>query len=165
MSQAGVMRTTELYKKLTVALVGIGSAELTDDNIEYRLRYFSAVELRKLQAQGVVGDHCVFFDINGKVCGDKINAKRIGITYEEMLKVRRRIAVAIGHSKIKAILGAARAGLFNEFVTDERDSRRFLILLRAGLEKVPGSVASKSAKSKKYLLRGNLWIKFLKRVM
>jgi DNA-binding transcriptional regulator LsrR (DeoR family) len=36
-----------------------------------------------------------------------------------MLKVKRRIAVAIGNKKAKAILGAARAGLFNELVTNE----------------------------------------------
>jgi len=129
MSQAEVRRTTEFFERLTVALVGIGSAELTEDNIEYRLRYFSGAELRKLQTEGVVGDHCAFFDINGKICGDKINEKRICITYKQMRKVPRRLAVAIGEKKAKAILGAARASLVNELVTDETTAEAILSLL------------------------------------
>jgi DNA-binding transcriptional regulator LsrR (DeoR family) len=140
MSQIGVRRTTEYYERLTVALVGIGSVALTKDNYEYRLRYFSAAEIRKLQKQGVVGDHCVFFDINGKIRGEEINAKRIGITYKQMVKVPRRIAVAIGNKKSKAILGAARAGLFNELVTDEKTAETILSLLKGNdSREAPGS--------------------------
>jgi deoxyribonucleoside regulator len=129
MSQVGVRRTAEYYNLLTAVLVGIGTVELTEDNIEYRLRYFSGVELRRLRSQGAVGDHCVFFDIKGKVCGDAINAKRIGIAYEQLIRVPRRIAVAIGRHKAKAILGAARAGLLNELVTDVTTTEAVLKLL------------------------------------
>ena len=87
MSQAGVRQTTQYYDRLTVALVGLGSIEHTDDNMEYRLGYFTDAEFRKLKGQAAVGDHCVFFDINGKICGERINAKRIGIDYRQLMKI------------------------------------------------------------------------------
>jgi deoxyribonucleoside regulator len=129
MAQGGVRQTTRYYDKLTVALVGLGLVELTDDNMEYRLGYFTEAEFRRLKAEGAVGDHCVFFDINGKICGERINAKRIGIDHRQLMKVPRRITVASGRWKPKAIVGAARAGLFNEMVTDETTAREVLRLL------------------------------------
>lgn len=129
MSQAGVRQTTQYYDRLTVALVGLGLVELTEDNMEYRLGYFTKAEFRKLKAEGAVGDHCVFFDITGKVCGERINAKRIGIDHRQLLKVPRRITAATGRWKPRAIVGAARAGLFNELVTDETTAREILRLV------------------------------------
>lgn len=126
MSQAGVRQTTQYYDRLTVVLVGLGLVELTEDNMEYRLGYFTEAEFRRLTSEGAVGDHCVFFDIDGKICGEKINAKRIGIDHRRLMKVARRITVATGRWKTKAIIGAARAGLFTELVTDESTARGVL---------------------------------------
>ena len=133
MAQAGVRQTTQYYDRLTVALVGLGLVELTEDNMEYRLGYFTEAEFRKLKGQAAVGDHCVFFDINGKICGERINAKRIGIDYKQLMKIPRRITAAMGRWKPKAIVGAARAGLFNELVTDETAAKEVLELLAEGV--------------------------------
>jgi deoxyribonucleoside regulator len=129
MSQAGVRQTTQYYDRLTVALAGLGSVELTEDNMEYRLGYFTEAEFRKLKGQAAVGDHCVFFDINGKICGERINAKRVGIDYRQLMKIPRRITAATGPLKPKVIIGAARAGLFNELVTDETTAQEVLRLI------------------------------------
>jgi deoxyribonucleoside regulator len=133
MSQAGVRQTTQYYDRLTVALVGLGLVEITEENMEYRLGYFTEAEFRKLKGQAAVGDHCVFFDIKGRICGERINAKRIGIDYKQFMKTPRRITAAAGRWKPKAIIGAARAGLFNELVTDETAAKEVLTLLSEGV--------------------------------
>jgi DNA-binding transcriptional regulator LsrR (DeoR family) len=126
MAQPGVRQTARYYDRLTVALVGLGLVELTEENMEYRLGYFTEAEFRRLKAEGAVGDHCVFFDIDGKIRGEKINAKRIGIDHRQLMKVPRRITAAAGRWKQQAIIGGARAGLFNELVTDETTAREVL---------------------------------------
>lgn len=130
MAQPGVRQTARYYDRLTVALVGLGLVELTEENMEYRLGYFTEAEFRRLKAEGAVGDHCVFFDIDGKIRGEKINAKRIGIDYRQLMKVPRRITAAAGRWKQQAIIGGARAGLFNELVTDETTAREVLAQVR-----------------------------------
>jgi len=40
------------------------------------------------------------------------------VTPEQLARIRRRIAVAVGIRKVDAILGAARSGLIDVLVTD-----------------------------------------------
>lgn len=118
MSQANIKRTCAFYDKINVALCGIGTLIPIKDNIQYQLGYLSNQDVQNLKDEEAVGDNLVFYDVNGKICGQQLDSKRIGISQEQFKKVDRRIGIAIGENKINAIIGAARAGLTNELITD-----------------------------------------------
>ena len=58
------------------------------------------------------------FDAGGIAIPTRRSARLLGISREQLARVRWRIGVAVGTRKTEAIVGAARSGLVNVLVTD-----------------------------------------------
>ncbi len=113
-----VRKTIEQFSRITTALVGIGAVEpsklLADSG-----NIFTASELAELAALGAAGDICLhFFDASGKAVESSFGGRVIGITPEQLRRVRRVVAVAGGARKIRALQGAMRSGLVGVLITD-----------------------------------------------
>ena len=126
MSDASVREVTDLWSRLTVALVGIGSL----DPSPLARRSGNAMaesEQDELRALGAVGDVCFrYFDADGKSVPSKLDQRLIGITPAELKRIPRRIGVAGGTRKFSAIRAALRGGWVNVLITDLEMAERLL---------------------------------------
>jgi DNA-binding transcriptional regulator LsrR (DeoR family) len=106
------------FKSISLALVGIGAispAQL----IEASGNTFSPEELIVLEESGAVGDICLrFFDATGAPVITSLDERVIGITLEELRRVRRCVGIAGGPRKLAAIESALQGRLVNVLITD-----------------------------------------------
>ena len=108
----------ELFDKVTLALVGIGAVEpspllASSGNI------FSPEEQAMLRERGAVGDVLAhFFDSQGRPVNTLLDDRVIGMSLEQLRRVRRSVGVAGGQRKHEAIRGALKGGLINVLITD-----------------------------------------------
>jgi DNA-binding transcriptional regulator LsrR (DeoR family) len=79
----------------------------------------SILSLDQKTLEGSAGDVVArLFDLEGKRVPYAAEGRLLGITTEQLARIRRRIAVAVGIHKVDAIIGAARSGLIDVLVTD-----------------------------------------------
>jgi deoxyribonucleoside regulator len=124
-SQDG-QRVTREWSKLTVALIGIGAANIADETQILFSEYLDPETLNILKKERAVGDICVhFFDENGAPIENALKGV-IGIGLDQIRKINRVIAIAGGRDKARAILGALRGGYVNTLVTDEATAIRII---------------------------------------
>jgi DNA-binding transcriptional regulator LsrR (DeoR family) len=121
-----VNEATALFDQISVALVGIGSVEpsrllASSGNV------FSEGELSALRNQGAVGDVCLrFFDELGEPVDTPLNDRVIGMSLEQLKRVRRTVGIAGGERKFAAIRGAVRGGLVHVLITDDVTAKRLV---------------------------------------
>jgi DNA-binding transcriptional regulator LsrR (DeoR family) len=116
---AFVRETISLFDKITLALVGIGSVE-PSKLLASSGNVFSEAELASLTKQRAVGDVCLrFFDSVGNPVPTPLAQRVIGITPEQLRKVRRTVGIAGGTRKSAAILAALRGGWITVLITDK----------------------------------------------
>jgi DNA-binding transcriptional regulator LsrR (DeoR family) len=121
-----VVEVTELWPKLTDALVGIGSLE-PSPLLQRSGNAIAEADQRELRDLGAVGDVCFrFFDAAGNPVKSTLDQRLIGISRTELVKIPRRIGVAGGDRKFSAIRGALRGGLVNVLITDLELARRLV---------------------------------------
>jgi DNA-binding transcriptional regulator LsrR (DeoR family) len=114
-----VRETFELFDKITLALVGIGSVE-PSALVASSGNSFSSEELGTIQQNGVVGDICLrFYDANGREVKEPLGNRVIGIDLERLSRIRTTIGIAGGKRKFAAILAGLRGKWINTLVTDQ----------------------------------------------
>jgi len=121
-----VASTIEMFPKITLCLVGIGSVE-PSDMLASSGNVFSNEELDHLCQLGAVGDVCMrFFDADGNPVKNATSDRVIGMDLEQLRQVRRCVGVAGGERKIAAIRGALRGGYINVLITDINTAKALL---------------------------------------
>jgi DNA-binding transcriptional regulator LsrR (DeoR family) len=124
-----VRLASDLFPKITLALVGIGSMEPSPFLVNSG-NSFSPAERRQIYRQGAVGDLCLrFFDRLGKPIKSTLNSRVIGIELETLKQVERVVGIAGGLEKTPAILAALWSQRINVLITDRKTAER---LLKAG---------------------------------
>jgi DNA-binding transcriptional regulator LsrR (DeoR family) len=121
-----VADTLELAGRADVALVGIGVFE-SGSTLLAGGKTLTDREFEDLKSHGVVGDIALqFFDDEGRHVDHPINRRIVGTGMEQIKAIGRRIGVAGGAEKVRAILAALRGGLINVLVTDSYTAVRLL---------------------------------------
>ena len=121
-----VQQALDLFKSVTVALVGIGAVEpskllATSGNV------FSPHELKQLSRRGAVGDICLrFFDGRGDPVITPLNDRVISMELEALRRVPRVVGIAGGRRKTAAIAGALAGRWINMLITDRATAERLL---------------------------------------
>jgi DNA-binding transcriptional regulator LsrR (DeoR family) len=121
-----VLEALDLFKTVTVALVGIGAVEpskllATSGNV------FSPHELQQLSRRGAVGDICLrFFDAHGQAVSTPLNDRVISMELEALRRVPRVVGIAGGRRKTAAIRGALAGRWINVLITDRLTAERLL---------------------------------------
>lgn len=114
------------WRALTMALVGIGSLEPS----ELLQRSGNAVDpgdQESLLAAGAVGDVCQrFFDADGRLVAGDVDARVVGIAVEDYRAIPRRVGLAGGTRKRRAIRAAIEGGWVNVVVTDLATARELV---------------------------------------
>lgn len=116
--------TTDLFARLTIALVGIGSWRPPSSAL---FSEFTAAERDELLARGATADVCTFvFDADGAFIDTAAHARAVGITLDEFRAIPEVIGVAGGREKADAIAAVLRSGVISTLVTDSETARRVL---------------------------------------
>ena len=118
-----------------LAITGIGS--LQDDYFSFlRAGLLSRSSIGDLRGEGVVGEMCGhFFDVQGRYEPFEINQRILGLELQDLRRITFSIAVAHGHQKALAILGALRGQFCKVLATDDSTAR--MILSAADQEIIP----------------------------
>lgn len=113
-----VQAALKLMDQVDVALVGVGPADFHGP-LESGDNFFTDEQLAEVRAQGAVGQiHQRFIDANGNAVTTPLNDLVVGITLEQLRKVRRKIVVAGGAAKHAAIAAALTGKWIDVLVTD-----------------------------------------------
>jgi DNA-binding transcriptional regulator LsrR (DeoR family) len=115
-----VRETMELFDRITVALLAIGSVEPSPWLIGSG-NTFSMEELQSLEENAAVGNICLrFYTANGEEIRDAAGSNRVfGLELERLKSIPMAVGVACGKRKRQAILGALRGRWINVLVTDQ----------------------------------------------
>ncbi len=129
LAESSVKPVVEAWRKLDVAVVGIGRrldpSYLADYLQDEPLQHESLV-------RSSVSDVCShYFAADGTVLGEEHDARLIAASRDELKRVPLTIGVAGGPDKVVGIVGAARAGLVNALVTDEETANSCLQIVKA----------------------------------
>lgn len=114
------------WDRLTVALVGIGSAEPSELLVSSGNTLPDA-DLARLAELGAVGDVCLnFFDGAGALVESDLVGRILGIDEPTLKAIPRRIGVAGGRRKVAAIRAALLGGWCDVLITDSVTAQSLL---------------------------------------
>ncbi|MFP3041931.1 sugar-binding transcriptional regulator [Treponema primitia] len=126
LSEPGICETIDKTKALDLALVGL-SSDQPEDSALVRAGFLSPAEALKIYDAGSCGHLCGYhYDSKGKFMDIPINRRVVGIETETFLQIPRRIGIACGRQKFKAILAALRGSLVTDLFTDETTALQIL---------------------------------------
>lgn len=126
LSDPYVRETMDLFSKITLAIVGIGTIE-PSRMLAGSGNVFSTGELSDLKEARAIGDISLrFFDKEGRTVKTPLDNRVIGMNMEELAKVDRVIGLAGGQAKTEAIIGALKSGVMSVLITDKFTAARIL---------------------------------------
>ena len=116
-----------LFNKISLALVGIGSIDIFSPLIEKSGNILPKKEMNRLISKGAVGDIGLqFFDIKGQKIDISDKYKVIGMTLKQLKKTNNVLAVAGGNHKVNAIIGALNTSVINTLITDPNTAKEII---------------------------------------
>jgi DNA-binding transcriptional regulator LsrR (DeoR family) len=122
-SIASVLRA---WEDLTVAVVGVGSLE-PSTLLRQSGNAIAEEEGRRLRELGAIGDVCMrFFNADGQHLASDLDDRVLGISADMLKKVPRRVGVAGGERKWRAIRAAAEGGWLSVLITDQATATHLL---------------------------------------
>ncbi|WP_373462308.1 sugar-binding transcriptional regulator [Arthrobacter agilis] len=125
--ERSVRRILDLQRRMTMAIFGVGSIGSGIPSHVYSGGYLDGEDLEALEGDAVVGDVAtMFFRADGSHRDVVLNQRSTGPDLDELRKVRRRICVVSGESKIHGLRGALAAGLATDLILDEGAAQRLV---------------------------------------
>ncbi len=125
--ERSVRRILDLQRRMTMAIFGVGSIGSGIPSHVYSGGYLDGDDLEALEEDAVVGDVAtMFFRADGSHRDVVLNRRSTGPDLDELRKVRRRICVVSGESKIHGLRGALAAGLATDLILDEGSAQRLV---------------------------------------
>ena len=112
-----IQRIIELGRQANIAVFTVGTVE--EDALLFRLGYFDDKQRRMLREVGAGDISSRFFDSEGRICSEEINARTVGIDLHELRRKEKSVLVAGGPRKIRAIRAALAGRYANILVTDQ----------------------------------------------
>jgi deoxyribonucleoside regulator len=120
-----IRETLTTAKTAEIALLGIGTCN--PEGGLWRAGLLDEKVRIKLKKTGAVGAICGrFYNIDGERCSNDLDDRIIGITLDELRRIKHKVGVALGQEKVDAILGALKGKLLDVLITDEKTAERLL---------------------------------------
>lgn len=114
-----------IWDSIDIAVVGIGSWNFRTENTWKD--FYSEKILNELDSNCVVGDVISrFYDYKGNHIFNDIDDRIIGMSLEQLLKVKIRIGIAQSLEKVDAIIGALRGHYINVLITNQTTANAIL---------------------------------------
>ncbi|MGF6232515.1 DNA-binding transcriptional regulator LsrR (DeoR family) [Inquilinus ginsengisoli] len=121
-----VRATIEQWRRITLALVGIGAVE-PSKMLANSGNVFTGEELEAVAQAGGVGDICLrFFGAYGAPVQTPLDERVISMSLDEIGTVPRIVGVAGGARKVAAIRGALLGRHINTLITDRFTAEKLL---------------------------------------
>ena len=135
-----VTRTLDMARSADMMFVGIGPSRSDSVVVQDFWKVMDASTVDELHARGAVGSSNLrHFDANGKAFPSELDERIIGLTLDEMKRIRRVVGIAGGSTKHEAILAALRGKLVNVLVTDHLTAQYLLKSRSQGIERLQSS--------------------------
>lgn len=119
LSDRRVKKALQLFSEINIAFVGIGALHtnlvLKKESTEMSTEIQQ--EILKSNAVGDIGLN--FFDSEGNIVKTSFQKQFIGMTLDELNKVKTVVGIAGGKEKFDAIKGALKGGYINVLITDQ----------------------------------------------
>ncbi len=126
-SESNIKKTIEMFSKINIAIVGVGSVVPEPSTMLYRDGFIRKEDFEDISKCGAVGDiNSYFYDKNGNRCKIELERRTIGIDLDHLRRVRYVMAVCGGKFKADAIYGALKGKIVNIVVTDEETAKEIL---------------------------------------
>ena len=117
MKEKEIKDVLDMAKTLDMAIVSIGTVSF--DSIMVKELKIDKNVIEDIKSRGALGDICFrFFDKNGKKVDTEFDDRIVGISLEDFKKVKIKVCVSGGLSKMEAIEGALNNKLVDILVTD-----------------------------------------------
>ena len=118
LNDAAMESISKEWPRLTMVLAGIGSLP-PSPLLRASGNAADLADQDRLHAAGAVGDVCLrFFDSAGTLVPSDLDDRVVGIDADTLRSIPRRIGIAGGQSKHKAIHAAVRGGWVSVLITD-----------------------------------------------
>ncbi len=125
MREKNIAETLDAAKTADMALLGVGLANKSGSL--YKAGLLHGKDHAAALKAGAVGALCGrLYDIHGKRCKTDWDDRVIGLTLDEIRRIRHKVGIAIGSQKIDAIKGALNGNLLDVLITDEQTARLLL---------------------------------------
>ena len=126
LSDSHIRQTFNLFDKVNVAYVGIGSMA-SDAMLTKEHSIVSKLEQAELEEKNAVGNIAMrFFDPRGEPVSSELDERVIGIEFDRIKKIKRVVGLAGGPQKIELIRAALIGKLINVLVTDYQTAVKLL---------------------------------------
>lgn len=120
-----IKKILDLGKQANIAVFTVGPA--TDMSSIFHLGYYINDREQAYIEENAVGDVVSrFYDVHGNICDESIDARTVGIELKDLKAKDKRILVAGGSHKIKAIRAALQGKFANSLVTDQYTAKALL---------------------------------------
>lgn len=127
MSESNIKRTIEMFNKIDIAIVGVGSVIPKPSTMLYRDGFIKKEDFESVSRCGAVGDiNSYFYDKNGNKCQTGLEKRTIGMNLEQLKRTRYVMAVCGGKFKTDAIYGALQGKIVNIIITDKETAEELL---------------------------------------
>lgn len=112
-----VRHTLDKARRADIALIGIGDVSVDSNMV--RMGWFNATEIAEAKLAGTVGDMMGydFIDIHGQPAATPMQGRVVGLSREDLSRIKNVIAIAAESSKVTAILGALRTQVIDTLAT------------------------------------------------
>jgi DNA-binding transcriptional regulator LsrR (DeoR family) len=119
LNEPGIREAFQKAKTLDLALVGLSSDQPADSAL-VQAGFLSPQDAQRIYGKGSCGHLCGYhYDTEGRFMDTPVNSRVVGIGTDAFLKIKRRIGIACGKQKARAILAALKGGLVTDIFTDE----------------------------------------------
>ena len=134
-SERSVKRVLSVARRASLAVFGVGALDALNGALPsqvYEGGHLTARDQGVLRRQNVVGDVCtVLLRVDGSWRDVTLNARATGPTPAQLARIPRRLCVAAGTGKARALLAALRARTATDLVVDDATARAVLELAEA----------------------------------
>ena len=142
-SERSVKRVLSVVRRASLAVFGVGALDALNGALPsqvYEGGHLTARDQAVLRRQNVVGDVCtVLLRTDGSWRDVALNARATGPTPAQLARIPRRLCVAAGTGKARALLAALRARTATDLVVDDATARAVLELAEVRGQKGGGS--------------------------
>ena len=134
-SERSVKRILAVTRRASLAVFGVGALDALNGALPsqvYEGGHLTARDQAVLRRQNVVGDVCtVLLRSDGSWRDVTLNARATGPTPAQLSRIPRRLCVAAGTGKARALLAALRARTATDLIVDDATARAVLELAEA----------------------------------
>jgi deoxyribonucleoside regulator len=125
LKEENIKDVLDMTKELDIAIISIGNVSF--DSIIVKDLKIDKDVIEDIKSRGALGDICFrFFNQNGNKIDTEFDDRIIGIDLEDFKKVKIKICISGGLSKLDAIEAAVRNGLVDILITDSLVSESLL---------------------------------------